>query len=355
MGVTIRTRRGIVHLVVTCGGRRTEESTGLRRSPDPAMDRKVLEIAEMLRSKREQQVVCQLNGMDTGESRLTLYEYAETVCDASPSGQSMRKCLPYLERFGGRCVKVSAVTPRWFEDFQERMRRDSGLPSAHTQEKYCCVVRQVLKKAARDGILPRDPSGGIKHIPVPDSRKEFLTVEEVERMAATPYERSGQMPSELQDEIRRAFLFGCLTGFRISDLSQLSWRDVDTERMEIVRRQKKTRKLVSVPLKEHTLSLVLPEGAEPPEDGLLFPLLASTHSTTNRYLKGWAEASGIRKNVTWHTARHTAATLLLEYGAGIYTVMRILGHTKVQTTMQYAVVSDRKKRDAVAAVPDICT
>ncbi len=353
MSVKIRIRRGVFHLVVNFNGRRTEESTGLHVSSNPATQKQVEKLVEQLRSVRELQMVQKLNGIDTKESRLTLYDYAVGVCIGKGASSGMPKCLPYLERFGGRDIKIGAVSPRWFEDFQERMVHDSGLGSAHTQEKYCCIVRQVLKKAARDGILPRDPSSGIKHIPVPDSRKEFLTVSEVRRMAVTPYERKGSMPKELQNEIRKAFLFGCCTGFRVSDLSLLVWGDIDTERMEIVRRQKKTKKLVVVPIKPDTLALIYEEGDSHEPSDMVFPTLSTTHTTTNRYLKGWAQAAGIKKNVTWHTARHTDATMLLEYGADLYTVMRLLGHTKVQTTMQYAVVSDRKKRDAVDNVPSL--
>lgn len=355
MGVKIRKRRGIFHLVVCYGGKRFEESTGLHDSENPVVHRQVMKVVEQLRGMREIQMAQKLNGLETKESRQTIYDYAATVCVSKGASSGMPKCLPYLEKFGGTEIKIGAVTPKWFEDFQERMIHDSGLKSAHTQEKYCCIVRQVLKKAARDGLLPRDPSSGIKHIPVPDSRKEFLTVEEVRRMAVTPYERKGSMPKELQNEIRKAFLFGCCTGFRVSDLSLLVWGDIDIGRMEIVRRQKKTKKLVVVPMKAETLAIIHQDGDSHDQGDHVFPSLSCTKTTTNRYLKGWATAAGIKKNVTWHTARHTDATMLLEYGADLYTVMRLLGHTKVQTTMQYAVVSDRKKRDAVDNVPSLCT
>ncbi len=347
MGVRLRIRRGVIHLVISAGGKRYEESTGLRVSTVEKQNREVMRLAEVLRSKRELELVRGLTGLELAESRMSLYEYVESVARRPGSSAMMSKALPYIEKFGGRLVYVSAVTPRWFEDFQEKMRHDSGLGSAHTQEKYCCVVRQCLRRAARDGILPRDPSSGIRHISVPDSVKEALTAEEVRKMALTPYRRSGCMSQELQNEIRRAFLFGCCTGFRISDMIQLEWSDIDTEKMEIVKRQKKTRRIVAVPLRRDALSLI--DTGE--RDGLVFPELAKTHTTTNRYLSAWAEQAGIRKHVTWHTARHTDATMLIEYGADLYTVMRLLGHTKIQTTMQYAVVSDRKKRDAVNALP----
>jgi integrase len=159
------------------------------------------------------------------------------------------------------------------------------------------------------------------------------------------------MSVDLQNEIRTAFLFGCYTGFRISDLVRLKWGDISFERMEITKIQKKTRRKVVVPVRKDILQIINPEWEEKDPDGFIFPLLGETHTTTNRYLQGWAKASGIQKNVTWHTARHTDATLLIESGAELYTVMRLLGHTKIQTTMQYAVVSDRKKREAVENLP----
>lgn len=346
MGVSIRIRNGIIHLMYRAGNRRCEETTGLRVSSVPEQNREVMRLAEILRSKREIELVRGFNGMEPAESRMTLYDYVKK-CAAS-SGSGMEKVLPYLEMFGGRLVKISAVTPRWFEDFQNRMIFDSGLKSPHSQEKYCCNVRQCLKRAVRDGILLRDPSSGIKHIRVPDSTKEFLTAQEVRKMAVTEFWKP-KMDRGLQEEVRRAFLFGCCTGFRISDLMLLDWSDISLERMEIVKRQKKTRKIVAVPIRTDTLDLIDTGNHEGP----VFPKLASSRSSTNRYIHGWAEKAGIKKNVTWHTARHTDATLLIECGTDLYTVMRLLGHTKIQTTMQYAVVSDTKKRNAVESLPQL--
>ncbi len=353
MGVKIRIRRGIVHIVTVSGGIRTEESTGLHVSENPEQNKEIMKLAELMRSKKELLLIQGQNGITPPESKLSLYEYVEKQ-SLLKRDSIIYKCLPYLDRFGGRRIRLIDITPGWFEDFQERIKKDSGLKSAHTQEKYCCLVRQCLKKAVRDGLITRDPSSGIRHISVPDSKKEFLSLEEVRKMAVTPYSRKGSMPESLQTEIRKAFLFGCCTGFRISDLIQLKWKDVDFQRMEIIKRQKKTRKLVVVPVKPTTLAII-GESEGHDIDSLIFPELAKTRTTTNRYLHGWAEAAGIRKNVSWHTARHTDATLLLEYGADLYTVMRLLGHTRIQTTMQYAVVSDRKKKDAVAAVPEFIT
>jgi ABC-type branched-subunit amino acid transport system substrate-binding protein len=85
----------------------------------------------------------------------------------------------------------------------------------------------------------------------------------------------------------------------------------------------------------------------------LFPFITiSVYPDTNRYIAQWAKTAGIQKHVTWHTARHTDATLLIEYGADLYTVQHLLGHSNISTTSGYAHLSDKKQRDAVDALPD---
>jgi site-specific recombinase XerD len=58
-------------------------------------------------------------------------------------------------------------------------------------------------------------------------------------------------------------------------------------------------------------------------------------------------AAGISRNITFHSFRHTFATLQLSAGTDIYTVSKLLGHKAVATTQIYAHVLDEAKRDAV--------
>ena len=70
-------------------------------------------------------------------------------------------------------------------------------------------------------------------------------------------------------------------------------------------------------------------------------------------IRKWIAKTSITKNVTFHVARHTYATMLLYYGADLYTVSKLLGHTNVQTTQIYAKVMDESKRKAVNLIPEI--
>ena len=64
------------------------------------------------------------------------------------------------------------------------------------------------------------------------------------------------------------------------------------------------------------------------------------NADVNRILKDIADKAGIKKRVTFHTARHTFATLLLGQSIPITTIQRLLGHTSVKTTQIYSEVLD---------------
>lgn len=51
--------------------------------------------------------------------------------------------------------------------------------------------------------------------------------------------------------------------------------------------------------------------------------------------------------ISFHTARHTFATMMLTLGADLYTVSKLLGHTSVRMTQVYAKIVNKKKDDAV--------
>ena len=120
--------------------------------------------------------------------------------------------------------------------------------------------------------------------------------------------------------------------------------------MQVEIKQQKTGEPLYLPLSANALQW-LPERGLAKDSDKVFAL---PHvSTVEKFLPIWAKDAGINKHVTFHVSRHTNATLMLYYGADIYTVSKLLGHTSVKTTQIYAKIMDKKKQQAVSMIPNI--
>ena len=83
----------------------------------------------------------------------------------------------------------------------------------------------------------------------------------------------------------------------------------------------------------------------------IFNIRSETH--LSKVLKLWCKDAGINKRVTFHTSRHTFATLALTQGTDLYTVSKLLGHKTIQATQIYAKIVDEKKKAAMESLPVI--
>lgn len=347
MGVKIRENRGKYYLDIHFNGKRTWESTGLTVSSDQKQNRETLRLVEILRSKRENQLVSGEWGLlDPVNGKKTLYAYAKELGQTRDSKHKLNKCLKYLEAFpGGIAIQLSQVTERWYESFQTYLLKDAGI-SPTTAYNYAAAIRYVLNRAVRESIIPRNPAAGVKGISLPESDKVYLNPEEIQQLARV------ELSGKLGPEVRRAFLFACFTGLRVSDLRSLTWGDIERDPLQIKKRQEKTRRIVCVPLNGNAWELIN-DGTLHRHDDPVFPFLSRTLTNTNQYLTAWAERAGLQKHIGWHTGRHTFATLTLENGADFFTVSKLLGHTKTATTAVYTKATDKLRREAVNALPDI--
>ena len=219
-----------------------------------------------------------------------------------------------------------------------------GKNSIKTYYRY---FGSVIIKAAKDGIIPKNPLDQIETEEKPkandDAGRVYLTIDEIRKMADTECEK---------EVIKRAFMFSCFCGLRISDIRKLKWTDIEqttdgdgNTHYRLSTTMQKTQKTITYQLSKEAVKW-LPERGE---GELVFDHLTKK-SKLSMVVKDWAKAAGIEKYVTFHTARHSFATMMLTLGADIYTTSKLLGHSKIQTTEIYAKIIDKKKDEAMGLI-----
>ena len=165
-----------------------------------------------------------------------------------------------------------------------------------------------------------------------DVKKEYLTLDEVKQLAATPCD----IPV-----LKAASLFACLTGLRISDIQNLQWEDFDLapDHGYCLRiRTQKTQTEATLPISNEAYEL-----CGTPGTGKVFKGLK--RSMINYPLKNWIKKAGITKSITFHGFRHSYAVIQISLGTDIYTVSKMLTHKNVSTTQIYADLVNSKKRE----------
>lgn len=256
-----------------------------------------------------------------------------------------QRTLELLKLYNGNSLLFSQIDNRFVENFRTYILsapcggNKHGTIARNTAATYFSIFKAALKQAFVDGYLTVDLSAKIKGIQEQESRREYLTIEELNTLVDTPCER---------DILKRAALFSALTGLRHCDIQKMRWKEIQTEgeQVKLHFTQQKTKGVEYMPISEQALHLCGKQGQ--PEQ-LIFEDLPDP-SWISRPLKLWVKAAGITKKITFHCFRHTYATLQLSNGTDIYTVSKMLGHTNVKTTQIYAKVVDEKKEKAAQAI-----
>jgi integrase len=345
VGVKIREKRGRLHLDIYHQGRRWWEALGLSLGPDAATNRETRRLAEVIRQKRELQLVSgEWDLVDPTAGRRLLYDYAAELSGKKKGDRHLAQSLSYLAAYD-RTIRLSAVSPAWLEGYKAHLL-EAGTLAQISAHEYFAALKRVLRQAMRDRLLVRNPATDVKGIRKPESVKEYLEPAELDRLAATP------LGGKLGAEVKRAWLFGYFTGLRVSDLKRLAWDRVRRDPRQVLMRQQKTGRVVGIPIHEAAWALIDDRAIHRREE-LVFPLLSATLTDTNKYLKRWARLAGVDRKIGWHMARHTFATLALDGGANIRAVQELLGHTDLATTAVYLKATDRAKREAVEGLPEV--
>ncbi|HAP30181.1 MAG TPA: recombinase [Porphyromonadaceae bacterium] len=292
-----------------------------------------------------------------GKMRLTDWVDTQTEAalkDSTDKAARLYKSLRrHLVNYAGEGILMKDVTLDYVKGFITHLSEKPGQHnrklSQTSQHVYFACLNTLLNKAVRHGVIASNPCALIDRTEKPtatESTREYLTVDEVKRLIATP----------CRYDIQRAFLFSCFCGLRLSDVKNLTWANIYIDQGQTYAKItiKKTRKPFIIPLSAEAVKW-MPDRGEADDTTPVFNLTTTTDTSHTWNLTKWVKRAGITKHVTFHVSRHTFATMMLTAGADLYTVSKLLGHSNVATTQIYAKIIDLKKVEAVNLVNNIFT
>ena len=227
--------------------------------------------------------------------------------------------------------------------FEKDARTKSELPlSQNSKYSYFNKFKAALRSAFDNGYLTINYASKVKSFEQAESQREYLIFDELQRLAKAECK---------YPVLKKAFLFSCLSGLRWSDINTLIWKEVRDEGdvFKINFRQEKTDSVEYLYISKQAREL-LGERQDPQErvfKGLKYGM------TYNTEIIRWCNRAAVPKHITFHSARHTNAVLLLENGADIYTVSKRLGHKELKTTQIYAKIVDSKMKESAEIIPEL--
>lgn len=248
----------------------------------------------------------------------------------------------YLNTFTKGTLKFADLNELFCNAFKEFLlstksnRSDKVSLAQNSAVSYFNKLKAALKQAYKDGLLPHDLNAKVEPIQQAETQRNFLTIEELNSLVKTDC---------ANPLLKRAALFSALTGLRFSDIEKLVWGEVEYIEGNghfIKFKQQKTKGIEMMPISDQAYNL-MGERKEPTDkvfDGLTYSAYA------NKHLAKWIGLAGITKEITFHSFRHTFATMQLSKGTDIYTVSKMLGHRELKTTQVYAKIIDQTKREA---------
>jgi site-specific recombinase XerD len=247
-------------------------------------------------------------------------------------------------------IPLSELNYRFINDFEYFMRKhqptDHQKPMGNnTIMKHIERLRKMINLAVKMEWIEKDPfiAHKAKFIKV---QRGFLSQEELLRI------ENKEFGIERLQQVKDLFVFSCYKGLAYIDAINLKSADIrkGIDRGEwIFTARQKTDVPVQIPLLSKASEIIekYKDHIKTKSSGTVFPGISN--QKLNSYLKEIADLCGIKKNLTFHLARHTfATTVTLTNGVPIESVSKMLGHSDIRTTQIYAKVVEMKISEDMA-------
>ncbi len=234
-------------------------------------------------------------------------------------------------------LKLTELTYLVIREFDLYLRTVVG-QNSNTATKTMKTFKTITLLGQKMGVLLHDPFMNHRFHLEPVNRG-FLTDEEILLIA------NKEIGIPRLELVRDIFIFSCFTGLAYIDVSNLTPDHIITlgDKQWIMTQRQKTSVETNILLLDIPKAIIdkyCDNPAYPKRENKLFPILSN--QKMNAYLKEIADLCGIKKNLTFHLARHTFATMSLSKGVPMESVSKMLGHTNIKTTQIYARITNKK-------------
>jgi integrase/recombinase XerD len=256
-------------------------------------------------------------------------------------------CLKYikeyiLKEYNSNDIELSKLDYKFIEGYNRYLHQkelDSNTIISNHHKKF----KTVLLSANRLGYLNHNPYTNFQMKITPKLR-EFLSYEELKQIVEYDFSHNPSL-----SKVKDLFVFACYTGMRFSDILDLQTNQIrkNGDSSFIYREQNKTGESINIPLIKEAIEIIskYKNTTESKVTNRVFPSISN--QKINEYLKVIANFVGIEKKLTFHIARHTCATLLLNNGVALDEVSKLLGHSSLRTTQLYAKMQNKTIENSV--------
>lgn len=309
-------------------GRRQWKSTGT--SDRPAAEEFMRHFTPQLRPLRE---------VPHGAAAILSIDVASTqylawsqVNHAKLTVEKNKLVLKHFAKFAGAGTPLGRVTPRTLEQY--KMQRSADGMKATTVNLEFRTIKAFLRWCVRMELISRDPTVGVKQLRIRESRKRAMTHQEYERLW-----------NAASDGLEKAFIMlAVCTGMRRSEITSLTWDDVDIpgKALTIRAENAKSGKSRTIPLSPDAEKILFAWKLQKLHPVFVFAIdsgkyqgnkLSKWHA--NKLIRRVADSAGLPW-VTPHTFRHTFVTWGLDNGGNIVDIQHIAGHSSITVTAGYA-------------------
>ncbi|MES2709321.1 MAG: tyrosine-type recombinase/integrase, partial [Verrucomicrobiota bacterium] len=242
--------------------------------------------------------------------------------------------------------------------------------SASTANLRLKIVRIVFQQAWREGLITDNPAAKVsilKNDRTGEARRGF-TLDELKILL-----------SEASGEWKGLILFGLYTGQRLGDLARLCWGNIDRTQGTLVLNTRKTDRRQILPLAEPLLHWVEKNHSAQEAKAPLFPMSSAaaeasgtvgtlsnqfqkiltrcglSESRSHEKKEGGKGRSGSRaaSELSFHSLRHTATSLMKNAGISPALVQEFVGHDSKTISQNYTHIDLQALRTALSGLPDI--